>query len=50
MAICAVASAVLAKPDWLRRRGLAAGPAADAVAEAGSTVGSADPGGGAPAR
>ena len=50
MAVCAVASAVLAKPDWLRRRSPAAEPAADAVAEAGSTVSSADPGGGGPAR
>jgi MFS family permease len=50
MAVCAVASAVLAKPDWLRRRVAAAGPAADAAPETGSAVGSADPGGAGPAR
>jgi MFS family permease len=50
MAVCAVGSAVLAKPDWLRRRVAAAGPASGAAAETGSAVGSADPGSGGPAR
>jgi hypothetical protein len=50
MAVCAMGSAVVAKPDLLRRRIAATGPAADAAAEAGSAVGPADPGEGGPAR
>jgi MFS family permease len=44
MAACAVISAVLAAPDMLRNRSVAARPAADAVSTAGSKVGPADRG------
>ncbi len=44
MAACAVASAVLAAPQPLRRRTSAAEAAASAAGEAGTPVGSADPG------
>lgn len=43
MAACALASAVLSAPGLLRRGTLAAGPAADAVSEAGSPIGAGDP-------
>ncbi len=50
MAICAVASAVMAQPEWLRRRRPAAQSAADALPETESVVRSAESGGGGPAR